>query len=105
LRTGNSAPVCSLAFSPNGKLLASASADGNVRLWSVEDGDGTCLVNLSKRHAYGAVSVVFSPDGQTLASGGSDGTVRFWNPHEEDRKQFKQVDWETVFSLWNFGKE
>jgi WD40 repeat protein len=64
---GNGGAVLSVVFSPNGKLLASASAGtGDVRLWSVDDGDGSCLVNLSGHHAYGAVSLAFSPDGQTL---------------------------------------
>ena len=107
--TGNSDTpgVSSIAFSPNGKILASASEDdGSVQLWSVADGDGSCLINLLEHvSGGGAFSVAFSPDGKTLASSGDDGTVRLWNPHEEDRKQFNQVDWETVFLLWNFGKE
>ena len=105
LMTGSGDTVSSVAFSPNGKFLASASGFCSVRLWRVEDGDGSCLVNLSEHHVDFAYSVAFSPDGLTLASCGRDGTVCLWNPHEEDRKQFKQVDWETVFRLWNFGKE
>ena len=75
--------VVSVAFSPNGKLLASVSGDGSVQLWAVEDGDGSCLVNLLEHHES-AAKVALSPDGQTLASNGSDETVRLWNPHEED---------------------
>ena len=103
--TGDMAPVYSIAFSPNGKLLASAGGGGNVRLWSVEGGDSSCLVNLLEHHVGAAHSVAFSPDGQTLASSGRDGTVHLWNPREEDQTQFKQIDWETFFSLWNFRKE
>jgi WD40 repeat protein len=104
--TGNRrVPVYSVAFSQNGKIMASASADGSVRLWSVEDGDDSCLVTLLRHHECDALSVAFSPDGQTLASGGRDGAVHLWNPHEEDRKEFKQVAWETVFLLWNYRKE
>jgi WD40 repeat protein len=103
--TGNNGPVYSVAFSPNDKIMASASADDSVRLWGVEDGDGSCFVNLLEHHEGDASFVSFSPDGQTLASSGGDGTVRLWNPHEEDRKQFKQVDWETEFSFWNSQKE
>jgi WD40 repeat protein len=103
--TGHRDAVMSIAFSPNGKIIASACRDGCVRLWSVEDGDGSSLVELLDHHEGPIFSAAFSPDGQTLASSGRDGTVRLWNPHEEDRKQFKQVDWGALFLLWNFRNE
>ena len=105
LMTGNGHSVYSVAFSPNGRILASANSDGSVQLLRVEDGDGSCLVNLSQHHVGGFMCVAFSPDGLRLASCGTDGTVCLWNPHEEDRKQFTQVDWEKVFLLWNFRQE
>ncbi len=68
-------PTFSVAFSPNGQVLAAGTAEGQVRLWRVTDGQPllTCEGHL------GAVwSVVFSPDGRLLASGSTDGTVRLW---------------------------
>ncbi|MBN4005082.1 NB-ARC domain-containing protein [Nostoc sp. LPT] len=68
--------VSSVAFSPNGKLLATGDADGKTYLWQVDDGKllFTCI-----GHSSWVKSVAFSPDGQTLASGSDDQTVKLWD--------------------------
>ncbi len=66
----------SVAFSPDGKLLATGGADGEVRLWQVADGKKLLTF---KGHTSWIWSLAFSPDGDTLASGSDDYTVRFWN--------------------------
>jgi transcriptional regulator with XRE-family HTH domain len=71
--------VYGVAFSPNGKLLASADDDGTVRLWNPVTGSPVgAPLHVSTRP--GLVTMAFSPDGRLLASAGGDGTVRLWNP-------------------------
>ena len=74
---GSSYAVASIAFSPGGKLLASASYDGTVRLWDAATRQpvGEPL----KGSSYPFDSVAFSPDGQLLASAHQDQTVRLWD--------------------------
>ncbi len=67
--------MLSVAFSPDGRLLASGVDDRKVKLWRVEDGK---LLRELKGHTSGVNSVGFSPDGRLLASGSYDHTVRLW---------------------------
>jgi WD40 repeat protein/serine/threonine protein kinase len=63
----------SLAFSPDGKLLAGGSSNGMISLWGIPPGVATL-----KRHTKDVSSVAFSSDGRYLASGGKDKIVRIW---------------------------
>ena len=75
--------VSAVAFNPGARLLASAGADGMVRLWNPATGRpvGKPLHASAQTTArYGVRAVAFSPDGKLLASAGADGTVRLWDP-------------------------
>lgn len=70
--------MISVAFSPDGTQLATAGADGTVRLWDTLHTTPVLLGNFSG-HRYPIEHVAFSTDGATLASASDDGTIALWN--------------------------
>ena len=79
--------VSCLAFSPNGRTLATSSADGTVKLW-----------NAATRHELASLKLgnlehlTFSPDGQTLAAWDWDGLLRLRRAPASDRKESRLRD-------------
>jgi serine/threonine protein kinase len=74
--SGHSEYVWSVAFSPDGKVLASSGGyDGTLKLWEVKTGRE---INTLKGHSNFVLSVGFSPDGNVLASVSQDKTIKLW---------------------------
>ncbi len=74
--SGHQDAVQSLAFNPQGSLLASGSDDASVILWDIKKGE---KIQVIRDHQDAVKSVAFNPDGTFLASGSFDGTVRLWS--------------------------
>jgi eukaryotic-like serine/threonine-protein kinase len=74
---GHKKAIERIAFSPDGKMIATASADRLVKLWDVVTGLERASL---KGHNDTVSALAFSPDGKLLASGSDDTTVRLWDP-------------------------
>jgi WD40 repeat protein len=93
--TGHTAAVNSVAISPDGTWLASASADQTVRVWNRTD-EQIVLTG----HTAAANSVAISPDGRWLAGAGADRTLRVWSPSQPDAVAAMRVSGRLHGCLW-----
>jgi WD40 repeat protein len=74
-RFAHAGSIDSIGFSPDGKLLASASLDGSVTVWDVNRKEAVADL----RGSVPAFAVRFSPDGKLVAVGDSSGAVVLWD--------------------------
>jgi tricorn protease-like protein len=96
-RFAHSSIVLSVAFSPDGKTIATGSFDNTVKLWNLEGKE----LQTFKGHSNSVLSVAFSPDGKTIASGSKDNTVKLWNLEGKELQTFKGHSnsvWSVAFS-------
>jgi WD40 repeat protein len=95
LLTGHTGSVASVAFSADGKTLASGSDDRTIKLWNMETG-----AEIRALLGGGQVtSVSFSRNGKTLASGGRDPAVNLWNVDKGNVIRILKGDGSGVFSV------
>ncbi|AFY43471.1 CHAT domain-containing protein [Nostoc sp. PCC 7107] len=76
------AAIQTIAFSPNGQIIASGSADKTIRIWDLHGKE----LKILREHQAIITSLAFSPDGKTLASASEDGEVKIWNVEHLDDK-------------------
>ncbi|HYV34765.1 MAG TPA: WD40 repeat domain-containing protein [Gemmataceae bacterium] len=92
---GHNGFVHHVAISPDGKLMATASLDGTVKLWDAKTGKE---LKTLKGHAGQVYCVAFNHDGTLLASSGHDKSIRLWNV--KDGKTVKQLQGHTESVDW-----
>ncbi|MEA5626152.1 serine/threonine-protein kinase [Nostoc sp. UHCC 0251] len=73
--SGHAWAVLTVAFSPDGKILATGSDDNTIKLWEVNTGQ---LISTLVGHSWSVVAVAFTADGETLLSASWDKTVKLW---------------------------
>jgi WD40 repeat protein len=119
---GHHGTIWSLAFSPNGKTLATSSDDSVAKLWNVASGQELATL---RGHGLLVPSLAFSPDGVTLATGSWDMQVKLWptTPQQYDEtikgdnhwiraiafspdgKRLATASDDSIAKLWDVGRQ
>jgi hypothetical protein len=95
--TGHSSQVQSIAFSPDSRILVSASLDKTIRLWDVASGNTSRTINANEA----VWSIALSLDGRLLASASKDKTIRLWDVASGNTSRTINADgaiWAVAFS-------
>jgi WD40 repeat protein len=76
--------VSAIAWSPDGRRVASGSADGTVQVWDATTGENRLIYHQLSTTTDGVCSIAWSPNGKYIASGSDDGTVHVWDASTDD---------------------
>ena len=68
--------VSAIAYSPDGRIIASGSYGNSIHLWNANSGQ---IISNLEGHKESVFTLQYSPDGKTIASGSDDNTIRLWN--------------------------
>ncbi|AFY46334.1 WD40 repeat-containing protein [Nostoc sp. PCC 7524] len=93
---GHSGEVISVAYSPDGKYLASVSDDNTIKIWESSTGKA---VQTLQGHSSAVYSVAYSPDGKYLASASDDNTIKIWESSTGKVVQTLQGHSSAVYSV------
>ena len=93
---GHKDDITCLAYSPDGKTLASASMDRDIKTWDPERAE---VINTLTGHTRAVTCLGYSPDGTNLASVSWDGTLRMWNTKDGHNKYTLKSDYGSILCL------
>src|SRR2546429_5219227 len=93
---GHSDEITQIAWSPNGRILASGSKDTTIRLWDAQTGQA---LRSLKGHSFSVHGIAGSRDGHILFSGSGDKTIQLWNTQTGQALQTLTGHSGTVFSV------
>ncbi|MBI2804279.1 MAG: WD40 repeat domain-containing protein [Planctomycetes bacterium] len=103
---GHTDAVYAIAYSPDGKTLATASFDNTLRLWDAATGKELKTYGGTTGHTKQVISIAFSPDGAMLASGATDNTLKVWDvPINAPIRSLKSNDAVEAVALTPDGKK
>jgi WD40 repeat protein len=99
---GHTGIIWSLAFAPDGAMLATGGDDGTLRLWNLDEPEPEAVVHRTDQAGADEgriTSVAFQPDGQAVAAGSGDGVVRVWQVDQPDEPPIALMGSGGVLSL------